>query len=156
MRTQLSKTILIFAAIILISLPIMALEGLPGLSFGMSLSDAGDVLVELGFEPETDSGGAYRHSDGSKISLSPDNTDSFLEAWTVFIPIQSEEADAFEEVIIDVLIGFHGTEFDYDPELREAWWRLDEYRFLSAWLTGDAKAYVIYYGDNRNLDLHSD
>jgi len=154
--SQATKFFISLIGLMLLTLPLMALEGLPGLSYGMQLSEAGETLQNLGFVSSDEEGLGFRHPDNSQIQLITDSTAEFVAGWTVHIPLVNLDADAFEEEILAVLASFHGSEYDYDPTLREAWWRLDEYRFLSTWMAEDQGAYLIYYGDNRSRDHYED
>ncbi|MCB5234546.1 MAG: hypothetical protein LHW60_04790 [Candidatus Cloacimonetes bacterium] len=152
MKTKV-RLLLITLLFVLCSVSLFALEGMPGLSFGMSADDAVAQLKSLGFTREMGEIGFLFSQAGSTIRLyfSPDEDE--LVSWLVVISMEDENIDLFEEEIIELLADLHGYELDYDAEYRETWWKIDLYHFLNAGFDEGENNYLIFYGDIRYEDI---
>ncbi len=144
---------LIITLFFLCSASLFALEGMPGLSFGMNEDEATTQLKSLGFTRDMSEIGFFFTQAGSDIRLyfSPDEDE--LVSWLVTISMEEENIDLFEEEIVELLARLHGYELDYDAEYRETFWKIDLYHFLNAGFDEDEKNYLIFYGDIRHEDI---
>jgi len=137
----------------LMPITLMAHDMVIGLSFEMEYSAARDTLLSRGFICKAPGSMVFLDKAGdSRVELAFTGQKPRLKC--VSITIKGKDADELEDTALQMLSGFHGDDFDYDQEMREAWWKLDEFHFLNAAVGEDESSYVIFYGDIREEELN--
>lgn len=131
---------------------LVAQDTVIGLNFEMSYPAAADTLFGRGFIAES-RGSNYFLNKSAKTQVKLIFAGKNPRLKCIYITIEGDDTDALEEQAIQMLSQFHGEDYDYDQEMREAWWKLDEYHFLNAAAVEDDGNYVIFYGDIREEEL---
>lgn len=145
-----------FAALIvgsIIPLSLYASDTIIGLDFEMNYCSAQDSLIVRGFRPIEPDSLLFEDADGcSQVTLYFAKDKPGLKC--IMITLRGEDTQRLENQAIDMLTAFHSSEYEYDAEVREAWWKLDEFHFLNAAALAEDGEYSIFYGDIREEELN--
>jgi len=150
LRMRLSFSLLI---LFILSQALFGQQTVIGLDFEMEYSAAREALESRGFVAIAGVDKNFVNETGdTRVELGFAGEEVRLKC--ISIIILGENADNLEETALQMLVAFHGDDYDYDHYMREAWWKLDEFHFLNAAMVEDEQAYVIFYGDIREEELN--
>ncbi|HRX76926.1 MAG: hypothetical protein PHU99_06430 [Candidatus Cloacimonetes bacterium] len=145
---------LLIVLTVLMLIPLAAQTGYPGLRYGMNPTEASAVLNGIGFTKIEASDNLFKNDltvNYQEMELFFTETDS-LVSWLHATQVPEGENFEIEEENIEALSKLHGDDYDYDNYYSEAYWRLDDYHYISAAYDESFSWYVIFYGDQRHPD----
>ena len=139
--------ILIFMAICLTA---FAQTGLFGLSYLDSFATCTEKLSKSSFKLTSEDPAIFQDLNETEIRLYFSTNPKQLVAWWVIAPPDVYGGyDEVEEYFIIELEKLHGSDFDYDWDYLEAFWRLDEEHYVSAAFDAFMDDYWIFYGHDK-------
>ena len=137
----------------ILQLGLWAQDTVLGLNFEMEYASARDSLESRGFVAAAGEDYHFVNESGdTEVELCFAKGQTGLKCLRILI--QGSDPDELEDTALEMLSQFHSEDFEYDPDMREAWWKLDEFHFLNAALIDEDGLYEIFYGDIREEELN--
>lgn len=142
------KRIAILLAMLTLFVVLGAQTGLYELSFGDDSESCQDLMSEKGFYLEYDSGDVqtYYPDDNEfvdSIELEFDTYDDALIGWVVYY-LPQDDSD-IEEDILDILIEWHGDDYDWDDDAEVYVWELDDGHSVEAFWDWSIDNFCVTY-----------
>lgn len=142
------KKIAILIAMLTLFVMLGAQTGLFELSYGDDSQSCEELMSEKGFYLDYDGGDVqtYYPDDNEyvdSIELQYDPYDDALIGWVVYYLPQDEED--IEEEIVDILVDWHGDDYDYYDEDGMYSWELDDNHTVEAYWDWSTDLFCVDY-----------
>jgi len=142
------KKIAILIAMLTLFVMLGAQTGLFELSYGDDSQSCEELMSEKGFYLDYDGGDVqtYYPDDNEyvdSIELQYDPYDDALIGWVVYYLPQDEED--IEEEIVDILVDWHGDDYDYYDEDGMYAWELDDNHTVEAYWDWSTDLFCVNY-----------